>query len=151
MVCKVCGFIQSKCKTKTEVLGALLLIPSHVTIRTSKACRPTGILSFMHIELISLTFGWLAHYLFIFNGSLENDIYLAFFHLVINHHCCCFQSPDLSGDHPGDVVYHGCCAPKSWNSSVQGPKSQTILWLFNYGVWTLYLLMCSSAFLFTDN
>lgn len=103
MVCKVCGFIQSKCKTKTEVLGALLLIPSHVTIRTSKACRPTGILSSMHIELISLAFGWLAHYLFIFNGSLENDIYLAFFHLVINHHCCCFQSPDLSGDHPGDV------------------------------------------------
>lgn len=56
MVCKVCGFIQSKCKAKTEVLGPLLLIPDHMTIWTSEVCCSTGILSSMHIELIFLAF-----------------------------------------------------------------------------------------------
>lgn len=94
---KFVAFLWSKCKTKTEVLGLLLLSPYRVTCTDFWSWLFSG-LSSIYIELIFLAFCWLFQGLFIWNKNSENVIYLLlleyilkflpFCHFVVNQHHC---------------------------------------------------------------
>lgn len=91
---KFVAFLWSKCKTKTEVLGLLLLSPYHVTCTDFWSWLFSG-LSSIYIELIFLAFCWLFQGLFIWNKNSENVIYLLLLEYILKFLPFCGQSASL--------------------------------------------------------